>query len=68
MGELWHLDGARRLQRNAILRARDTYDCSFTDWIYGPTALTPDQEPDMYRPIPLASVPPVAAGAGSGPA
>ena len=57
-GELWHLDGIRRLQRNAILRARDTYDYSFTDWIYGPTALTPDQEPAPYRPTPLDSVEP----------
>jgi 3-hydroxybenzoate 6-monooxygenase len=55
-GEPWHLDGARRRQRNAILRARDTYDYSFTDWIYGPTALTPDQEPALYRRIPLDSV------------
>lgn len=37
-GELWHLDGVARLQRNTLLRARDTYDYSFTDWIYGPTA------------------------------
>jgi salicylate hydroxylase len=56
-GELWHLDGTRRLQRNAILRARDTRDYSFTDWIYGPTALTPDQEPELYRAIPLDSAP-----------
>jgi len=55
-GELWHLDGTRRLQRNAILRARDTRDYSFTDWIYGPTALTPDQEPPLYPVIPLDSV------------
>jgi 3-hydroxybenzoate 6-monooxygenase len=54
-GELWHLDGTRRRQRNAILRARDTYDYSFTDWIYGPTALTPEQEPPPYRAIPLDS-------------
>ena len=47
-GDLWHHDGTRRLQRNAILRARDTDDYSFTDWIYGPTALTPDQEPPLY--------------------
>ena len=40
-GQLWHLDGAKRLRRNAILRARDTYDYSFVDWLYGPTALTP---------------------------
>ena len=55
-GDLWHLDGTRRLRRNAILRARDTGDYSFTDWIYGPTALTPDQEPPPYPDIPLDSV------------
>jgi salicylate hydroxylase len=57
-GDLWHHDGTRRLQRNAILRARDTDDYSFTDWIYGPTALTPDQEPPPYPDIPLDSVQP----------
>ncbi|MFF5343665.1 FAD-dependent monooxygenase [Streptomyces althioticus] len=64
-GELWHLDGLAREQRNALLRARDTYDYSFTDWLYGPTALTPDQEPEMFTPIPLDSAElaePVAAG------
>ncbi len=55
-GELWHLDGEQRLRRNAILRARDVRDYAFTDWIYGPTALTPDEEPPMYQPIPLDSV------------
>ncbi|WP_051839616.1 FAD-dependent monooxygenase [Streptomyces sp. NRRL F-5126] len=55
-GELWHLDGDDRLRRNAILTARDTHDYSFTDWVYGPTALTPDEEPPMFTPIPLASV------------
>ncbi len=55
-GELWHLDGVPRLQRNAILRARDTYDYAFTEWIYGPTALTPEQEPPLYETIPLDSV------------
>ncbi|MEU4892760.1 FAD-dependent oxidoreductase [Streptomyces sp. NPDC044780] len=54
-GELWHLEGVRRLQRNAIMRARDTYDYGFTDWVYGPTALTHDQEPAMFTPIPLDS-------------
>ncbi|WP_435812079.1 FAD-dependent monooxygenase [Streptomyces tendae] len=54
-GELWHLDGLAREQRNALLRARDTYDYAFTDWLYGPTALTPEQEPDMFTPIPLSS-------------
>jgi 2-polyprenyl-6-methoxyphenol hydroxylase-like FAD-dependent oxidoreductase len=61
-GELWHLNGLARLQRNAILRARDTHDYSFIDWIYGPTALTPDQEPPMYPVIPLDSVQPSPVG------
>jgi 3-hydroxybenzoate 6-monooxygenase len=52
-GELWHLDGAKRLKRNEILRARAVGDYSFTDWIYGPTALTPAEEPLPYRTIPL---------------
>jgi 3-hydroxybenzoate 6-monooxygenase len=54
-GALWHLDGEQREQRNAILRARDTYDYSFVDWIFGPTALTPDQEPKPYQTIALDS-------------
>jgi salicylate hydroxylase len=54
-GELWHLDGESRLQRNAIMRARDVDDYAFTDWVYGPTALTPDEEPEMFTPIPLSS-------------
>ncbi|MEV4450402.1 FAD-dependent oxidoreductase [Streptomyces mirabilis] len=55
-GELWHHVEVEREQRNAVMRARDTYDYSFMDWIYGPTALTPDQEPEMYTAIPLDSV------------
>lgn len=55
-GDLWHHDGPKRLQRNALLRARDPYDYTFTDWIYGPTALTPDQEPPLYPKFPLDSV------------
>jgi salicylate hydroxylase len=55
-GELWHLDGVERLQRNALLRARDTYDYTFTEWIYGNTALFPEEEPAMYPVIPLDSV------------
>lgn len=54
-GELWHHDGIKRLQRNALLRSRDTYDYSFTEWIYGPTALYPEQEPAPYTKIPLDS-------------
>ncbi|WP_435839295.1 FAD-dependent oxidoreductase [Streptomyces brevispora] len=54
-GELWHLDGVARDQRNVLLRARGTYDYSFVDWLYGPTALTPEQEPPMFSPVPLSS-------------
>jgi 2-polyprenyl-6-methoxyphenol hydroxylase-like FAD-dependent oxidoreductase len=54
-GNLWHLDGAAREQRNKLLRARDTYDYSFIDWLYATTALTPHDEPDMFSPISLAS-------------
>ncbi|GED84245.1 FAD-dependent oxidoreductase [Streptomyces sp. 6-11-2] len=66
-GELWHLDGMARDQRNVLLRTRDTYDYSFVDWLYGPTALTPDEEPAMFAPIPLSSAAvedPVPVGGG----
>ena len=56
-GELWHLDGQKRLQRNAFLRARDVHDYTYTDWIYGPTALVPEQEPEPYPVVPLDVVP-----------
>ncbi|MGK5112909.1 MULTISPECIES: FAD-dependent oxidoreductase [unclassified Geodermatophilus] len=52
-GELWHLTGAEREARNAVLRQRDVHDYGFVDWLYGPTALTPEQEPPMFRPQPL---------------
>ncbi|WP_236787622.1 FAD-dependent oxidoreductase [Amycolatopsis sp. GM8] len=55
-GKLWHLDGLPRRQRNVILRARDADDMSFIDWLYGPTALVPGDEPPMFEPIPLDSV------------
>jgi 2-polyprenyl-6-methoxyphenol hydroxylase-like FAD-dependent oxidoreductase len=55
-GELWHLDGLLRLQRNKVLRDRDPYDYTYTEWIYGPTAVTPEQEPLLYPTFPLASV------------
>ncbi|WP_243722563.1 FAD-dependent oxidoreductase [Actinomadura sp. 7K507] len=54
-GELWHLDGLPRRQRNVLLRERDTRDYSFVDWLYGPTALHPSDEPPMFTPVPLAS-------------
>ncbi|MCX5317889.1 hypothetical protein [Streptomyces sp. NBC_00154] len=44
------------LQRKAILRDRDTYDYAFTEWIYGPTAPTPEEGPPMFSKIPLASL------------
>jgi salicylate hydroxylase len=56
-GDLWHLDGEQRELRNAYLRARDVHDYSFVDWLYGPTALTPDQEPPMFEPQPLNAQP-----------
>lgn len=55
-GELWHLDGLAREQRNVVLRGRDTHDYTYTDWIYGPTALLPEQEPPLYPTFPLSSV------------
>ncbi|MGW5382283.1 FAD-dependent oxidoreductase [Nocardia sp. NPDC003963] len=61
-GELWHLDGIRRAQRNVLLREREVADYSFTDWVYGPTALFPEDEPAMFEPIPLASAERVASG------
>ena len=42
-GELWHLDGEERLQRNDVLRARAIDDYSFIDWLYGPTDVVPGQ-------------------------
>jgi 3-hydroxybenzoate 6-monooxygenase len=47
-GDLWHLDEPERTLRNDILRARDVHDYTYVDWLYGPTALTPDQEPSMF--------------------
>ncbi|MEV0105059.1 FAD-dependent oxidoreductase [Nocardia sp. NPDC050799] len=61
-GELWHLDGIRRAQRNVLLRERGVGDYAFTDWVYGPTALFPADEPPMFEPIPLASADRVGAG------
>ena len=39
-----------------ILKSRETTDYSFTDWIWGPTALFPEEEPQMFTEIPLESV------------
>lgn len=48
-GTLWHLEREERLQRNAVLTAREI-DC-----IYGPTALFPQDEPEPYPQTSLAS-------------
>lgn len=45
------------------MRERDTYDYGFTDWVYGPTALTPDEEPAMFTPIPPTSARAAEGGA-----
>ncbi|MBB6548552.1 FAD-dependent oxidoreductase [Nonomuraea rubra] len=47
-GELWHHDGDERLWRNGVLRERDVHDYTYVDWLFGPTALTPEQEPPMF--------------------
>ncbi|HEX7161642.1 MAG TPA: FAD-dependent oxidoreductase [Trebonia sp.] len=52
-GALWHLDGDKRQRRNEILRARDTRDYSFVDWLYSITALTLAEEPPIFQQIPL---------------
>jgi 2-polyprenyl-6-methoxyphenol hydroxylase-like FAD-dependent oxidoreductase len=50
-GDFWHHTGELRDWRNDVLRERDVHDYSFVDWLYGPTALRPDQEPEMFTPI-----------------
>ncbi|MEU7881440.1 FAD-dependent oxidoreductase [Microbispora bryophytorum] len=65
-GELWHLDGRAREQRNLLLRHRAIDDYSFTDWVYGPTALFPEDEPPMFEPIPLASADLIVSGSQAG--
>lgn len=64
-GELWHLDGEPREQRNAVLRARAADDYSYVDWIYGPTALFPQDEAPLYRKVPLAQAAQEAAALSS---
>lgn len=47
-GELWHLVGEDRQWRNGVMRDRDIDDYSYIDWLYGPTALVPEDEPPMF--------------------
>lgn len=57
-GELWHLTGRERGWRNQVLREREVADYSFVDWLYGPTALAPEQEPEMFTPTPRGALAP----------
>lgn len=52
-GELWHLRDEERLARNAVFDELDPHEWAFTDWVWGPTALFPEEEPAMFTPIPL---------------
>ncbi|HET8601803.1 MAG TPA: FAD-dependent oxidoreductase [Segeticoccus sp.] len=58
-GNLWHHTGVKRLWRNAVMRARDPKDYAFVDWLYGPTALTPELLAPMFDPAnaPTVEVP-----------
>lgn len=47
-GELWHLTGEDREWRNDVMRGRPVDDYSYVDWLYGPTALVPEDEPAMF--------------------
>jgi len=37
------------------MRDVDPHAWAFTDWVWGPTALFPGDEPAMFTPIPLES-------------
>jgi salicylate hydroxylase len=52
-GELWHLEGEKREIRNEILRQRSTHDYAFVDWLYGPTALSPEELSPMFSTVPV---------------
>jgi salicylate hydroxylase len=47
-GKLWHHVGAEREWRNEVMRGRDVRDYGFVDWLYGPTATTPDELAPMF--------------------
>lgn len=47
-GELWHHVGDQRQWRNTVLLDRDVHDYSYVDWLYGPTATTPEEMPAMF--------------------
>jgi hypothetical protein len=43
-------------QGHCVQYPRDTHDYTFTEWIYGNTALFPEDEPPLYPTIPLDSI------------
>lgn len=47
-GELWHLTGEDRQWRNDVMRSRLVGDYSYVDWLYGPTAVVPEDEPAKF--------------------
>ncbi len=47
-GKLWHLADEDREWRNDVLKSRDIYDYTYVDWLFGPTALTLEQEAPLY--------------------
>lgn len=58
-GELWHLRDPHRQRRNEVMRSIDPHQWAFTDWVWGPTALFPEDEPEMFTEIPVTSAVPV---------
>ncbi|WP_082034676.1 FAD-dependent monooxygenase [Nigerium massiliense] len=53
LGELWHAEGRRRDRRNVVLPQIDLHSWAFTDWLWGPPALTPQQEAPPFQRVPL---------------
>ncbi len=41
------------------MRGIDPHQWAFTDWVWGPTALFPEDEPEMFTEIPVTSAVPV---------
>jgi hypothetical protein len=45
--------GLTKKETDAVFDSIDPHDWAFTDWVWGPTALVPGDEPPLYRPVPL---------------
>ena len=41
------------------MRGIDPHQWAFTDWVWGPTALFPEDVPEMFTEIPVTSAVPV---------